>query len=85
MRSRFRQRPRDLFPLFFKRISRGWRFCPAIPVRCVGRVTFLAMQVGMYPRSCRTLILLRRFMRFGPVPFRIPPEANDGKAQPGRR
>jgi hypothetical protein len=47
--------------------------CSTIPVGCVVLITFLAMQVGVHPRTLGAVVLLRRVVRSFPIDLGIPP------------
>src|SRR6266498_4573621 len=76
---------RDLSPLVVQGSARWSPARSTVPIGGIGRIAFLAMQIGVDPRSRLTFILLGRFMRLGPVALGVPPQARKGKAQVGRR
>jgi hypothetical protein len=47
--------------------------CPTIPVGCIALIAFLAMQVGVYPRTLGAFVLLSRFVGPRPIALGIPP------------
>jgi hypothetical protein len=50
----------------------------AIPIGGVALIAFLAMQVGVYPRSLDAFVLLCGFVRPRPIAFGIPPQPGKG-------
>jgi hypothetical protein len=65
----------DIDPLRIERVSANGLACPAVPVGGIARIAFLAMQVGMHPRSLDTLVLLSGFVRSRPITLAIPPQS----------
>jgi len=49
----------------------GWRL--PLPVRRVALVAFLAVKIGMYPRTLDAFVLLSGFVRSCPIALAIPP------------
>ena len=47
-------------------------------------IVFLAMQVGVHPRTLGTFVLLRSFVCSRPVSLGIPPESEQGESKPRR-
>ena len=54
---------------------------PSIPVSGIALIAFLAMQVGVNPRSVHAFVLLSRFVRSRPIAFAIPPESGEGETE----
>src|SRR5205085_5841256 len=52
-----------------------------IPVRSIRRIALFTVQVRVYPRTGRPLVLLRRFVSSRPVPLAIPPQPGKSKIQ----
>src|SRR5437588_12167306 len=52
-----------------------------IPVRSIRRIALFTVQVRVYPRTGRPLVLLRRFVSSHPVPLGIPPQPGKSKIQ----
>jgi hypothetical protein len=46
---------------------------PTVPIGCFALITFLAMQVGVHPRTLGAFVLLRRFVAARPITLGIPP------------
>jgi hypothetical protein len=46
---------------------------PTIPVGCVALIAFLAMQVGVHPRTLDAFVLLGGFVCLSPMALGIPP------------
>jgi len=57
--------------------------CPTIPVRCVALIAFLAMKVGVNPRTLDALVLLRGFVCSLPIALGIPPQPDEGVPKSG--
>jgi len=55
-----------------------------VPVGRVGRVSFLAMKIGMDPGARLAFILLRGLVSFRPIAFGVPPQAGQRQAKPSR-
>jgi hypothetical protein len=53
----FQQCLHDTQPFRIERLPAHGLACPAIPVGCVALIAFLAMQVGVNPRSLDALVL----------------------------
>ena len=47
--------------------------CTTIPVGCVVLIAFLAVQVGVHPRTLGAFVLLSRFVGPSPITLGIPP------------
>jgi len=56
-----------------------------IPIDCVALIAFLAMQIGMDPRTLRAFIVLGRFMRLFPIALGVPPQAEECMCEFRRR
>lgn len=68
-----------------KRLPANWLASPTVPVRCVALIAFLAVQVGVNPRSVDTFILLRGFVRPCPIAFPIRPQSSEREGKSGWR
>jgi len=73
----FQQLCSDAEPFPIERFTTDGLACPAVPVRCVAFITFLAMQVCVHPRTIRPFVLLGRFVGTCPVAFGVPPESSE--------
>jgi len=58
---------------------------PTIPVSSVVLIAFLAMQVGMHPRTIGAFVLLRRFVCSRPIALAVPPQSCEGRCESGWR
>jgi hypothetical protein len=58
---------------------------PTVPIFCIALIAFLAMQVGVHPRTLGALVLLGRFVRSLPIAFAIPPKSGEGERKFRRR
>jgi len=56
-----------------------------VPVSGVALIAFLAVQVGVNPRTLDALVLLRGFVRSFPIALAIPPQPGEGKRESGWR
>ena len=75
----------NLKPLFLKRIP-VWGFSsPLVPIRGIGRISYLSVQTCVYPSSRLIFVFLRGFMSPRPVAFSIPPQSSKRIAQPSGR
>ena len=75
----------NLKPLFLKRIP-GWGLSrPLVPIRRIGRISFLSVQICVYPSARLIFVLLRGFVSSRPVAFSVPPQSSKRIAQPGGR
>jgi len=59
--------------------------CSTVPIRSVALIAFLAMQVGMDPRTLATFVLLGGFVRSRPIALRVPPKTDQGGGESGWR
>ena len=58
----------------------GWSLVgPRVPIARVGRISLLAVQVGMNPGTCGAFVLLCRFVGPLPIAFSVPPQASQGQ------
>ena len=67
----------DATPLRIERLPAYWLACATVPIRRVVLIAFLAMQVGMNPRTIPAFVLLGGFVRPLPISFRIPPQSGE--------
>lgn len=58
---------------------------PTIPIGCVALIAFLAMQVGVHPRTLGDIVLLCGFVRSRPIALGIPPKTDEGACESRRR
>lgn len=75
----------DAEPFHIERFSAHRLPRPTVPVRRVALIAFLAVQVGMNPRTFRAFVLLSRFVRPIPVALAVPPQADEGECESRRR
>jgi hypothetical protein len=75
------QRLRDAYPLRIERLPANWLARPAVLIRCVALVAFLAMEVGMHPRAILAFVVLRGFVRPRPIALGIPPQSGESVCQ----
>jgi hypothetical protein len=73
----------DSQPFRIERLPADGLACPVVPVGCVALITFLAVQIGMYPRTLDAFVLLSGFVRSLPVAIAVPPQP--GKCVSGWR
>jgi hypothetical protein len=72
----------NLKPLFLKRIP-GWVLSRSlVPIRGIGRISFLSVKIRVYPGARLIFVLLRGFVSPRPVAFGIPPQSSKRIAQP---
>jgi hypothetical protein len=71
----------DLAPLYLERVSADWLPRLPVPVIRVALIAFLAMQIGVYPRTCGAFILLRKFMCELPIAPGIPPQGGKSRCE----
>jgi len=61
-------------PFVFKFTIRNLTLGPPVPVSGIGEVAFLAVQIGVHPRSVCAAFLLHDLMRTVPVTVRVLPQ-----------
>jgi hypothetical protein len=54
---------------------------PTVPISCVALIAFLAMQVGVHPRTLGAFVLLSRFVSLSPIALGIPPQPGEGERE----
>jgi hypothetical protein len=64
---------RDVEPFRIEWLSASRLSRPTIPISGVALIAFLAMQVGVHPRTLGAFVLLSRFVGLFPITFGIPP------------
>jgi hypothetical protein len=79
------QRIDDAQPFRIERLPAHRLASPAIPVGSVALIAFLAVQVGMHPRTLDAFVLLGGFVRPRPIALGIPPQPGEGVRESGWR
>jgi hypothetical protein len=79
----FQQRSRDAKPLRIEWLAADGLARPAIPVGSITLIAFLAMQVGVNPRTFNALILLGGLVRPRPIALAVPPETRERVRESG--
>jgi hypothetical protein len=64
---------RDAEPFRIERLSANSLACATIPIGCVTLIAFLAMKVGVHPRTLGAFVLLSGFVRSRPIVLGVPP------------
>ena len=68
------------------RAAHGTEACPPdCTILSIALIAFLAMQIGVNPRSLEALILLGGFVRPIPIALSIPPQSGEGIRESGWR
>ena len=71
--SRFQQSSQDAEPFGIEWLSANGLAYTTIPIGCVALIAFLAVKVGMHPRTLASFILLSRLVGSRPIVLGIPP------------
>jgi hypothetical protein len=79
------QLSRDAEPFRIEWFSANGLTCATIPVGGIALIAFLAMKVGVHPRTIGSFVLLGRFVGLRPIAFGIPPQAGEGLCKLGGR
>jgi hypothetical protein len=79
------QRSNDAQPLRIERLAAHGLTCPPLPIGGITLIAFLAVQVGMHPRTVTPFVLLGGFVRLLPIAFAIPPQSGEGVRESGWR
>jgi len=69
------QRCNNAEPFRVERLPAPGLARPAVPIRRVALIAFLAVQVRVNPRAIRPLVLLRGFVSTFPVTLCVPPQS----------
>jgi hypothetical protein len=72
-------------PFSIEWFSANWLARPTVPVRRVALIAFIAVQVGVNPRTVTTFVLLSGFVRSRPIALGIPPQSREGVRESGWR
>jgi hypothetical protein len=75
----FQQASHDVEPFRIKSLPAHGLARPAIPIRSVVLITFLAVQVGVNPRTVTALILLSALVGPRPSAFGVPTTLRRGR------
>src|ERR1700680_2692009 len=79
------QRIDDAEPFRIEWLSANEFARSAVPIVGVALIAFLAMQVGMHPRTVPPFILLCEFVRSLPVALGVPPQSGERVRESGWR
>ena len=79
------QRLYNAEPFRFQRFPAHGLARPVVPIGCIALIAFLAMQVGVNPRSLDAFVLLGGLVRPLPVALAIPPQSDEGVGESGWR
>jgi hypothetical protein len=72
-------------PFRIERFSTNGLTGPTVPISGVGVIAFLAMEVGVNPRTLYAFVLLGGFVRFLPIALGVPPQSAERVPKPGWR
>jgi hypothetical protein len=72
-------------PFGMERFLANGLACTTVPISCVALVAFLAMEIGMNPRTILAFVPLSGFVRSRPIALGIPPQSGEGVSESGWR